>query len=533
MSGGNALKKVLASDKVSEKLKEVFAEYDIAFDIETGYSPQELKKVLGNYDGLIIRSKTKVTSDVLHAVGPRLRVIGRAGIGVDNIDIDAATARGIVVMNTPLSNTITTAEHAIAMILSTARQIPFANQTMHEGRWEKSLIKGVEVTGKTLGLIGCGNIGSIVSDRAKGLKLKVIVYDPFLTKSKAQQLGVALVDWNFLLANADFISIHTPLTDKTKNLINESTILKMKDEVRIVNCARGGIVNEDDLSKHLKNGKIASAALDVFQKEPLSQESSLMGTPNLILTPHLGASTIEAQERVSLEIAHQIGDYLKSGTVVNGYNVVSLSKEDHQKLLPYKKVASQLGSFIAQVRESAYQKITWQYFGEILNLPTEPLLRVGLKNLMKGVVESVNEVNSLYLAKERGIAVEEIKNQNSLKYKNLLSLKVLTEKKEISLTATLFAGVPQIISINEVSIQASLMRHNLYLENRDEPGFIKDLASVLYEEQINIASFHLGRKKKGGKAICLITLDSQPSNDLLEKINQLPLVEASKFIFMD
>ena len=527
------MKRVLAADKVSEKLRDVFDKKGISFEINTEYKPKELKEALENYDGLIIRSKTKITESILNSLGPRLKVIGRAGVGVDNVAVEAATAKGIVVMNTPLSNTVTTAEHAVAMLLSTARQIPYANLTMHEGKWSKSLIKGVEVTGKTLGLIGCGNIGSIVSSRAQGLKFKVIVYDPFLSKNKADQLGVSLVDLDFLLANADFISIHTPLTDKTKNLINESTLLKMKDGVRIVNCARGGIVNEDDLVKHLKKGKVASAALDVFEEEPLPQKNSLVGVPNLILTPHLGAATVEAQERVSLEIAHQISDYLHNGVVVNGYNIVSLSKQEQQKLAPYKKIVSQLGSFVAQIRESAYRKITWEYSGEVSNFPTSSLLNTGLNHLMKGVVESVNEVNALYLAKKRGLFVEEIKDQSSLKYKDLISLRVVTEKKEISLAATLFANVPQIISINGVGIQVNLMKYNLYLENKDEPGFVKDLASVLYEEQINIASFHLGREKKGGKAICLITLDNEPSRILLKKINDLPLVETSKLIFID
>ncbi len=525
------MKRVLATDKVSDNLKAIFSEKNIDFTINTDYSPEELKKVLLDYDGLIIRSKTKVTKEILDALdNNRLKVIGRAGIGVDNIDIPAATEKGIVVMNTPLGNTITTGEHAIAMLLSTARQIPYAHLTTQEGKWEKSKIKGVELTGKTLGLIGCGNIGSIVCNRAQGLKLKVIVYDPFLTKVRAEQLGVEVVDWDFLLSEADFISIHTPLTEKTKNLINQETISKMKDGVRIINCARGGIVNEDDLIANLQNGKVSSAALDVFQEEPLSADSPLRGIPNLILTPHLGASTIEAQERVSFEIAQQICRYLDDGTITNGYNVSSLTAKENERLLPYKKIINQLAHFIAQIRESAYKKITIEYSGEVASLPTESLLREGLQKLMEGVVDEVNVINSVSLAKKRGLIVEEKKNQTSSLYNSLISLKVVTEKKEFSLTATLLGKEPHIIGINGLDIEINLLPNNLYLENKDEPGVIKELATMLYEEKINIASFNLARKEKGGKAICIITLDNKPTEKLLEKIKSLPLVETSQFV---
>ncbi len=527
--------KVIATDKVSDKLKEVFASQGIDFKVNTSWEKENLKEVIAGYDGLIIRSKTKVTKELLEG-NTSLKVIGRAGIGVDNVDISAATEKGIVVMNTPLGNTVTTAEHAISLLVATARQVPYANLTMHQGKWEKSNIKGTEITGKTLGLIGCGNIGSIVANRALGLKLKVIVHDPYLSSEKADSMGVSLVGFDELLGKSDFISIHTPLTDKTKNLINKTTMEKMKPGVRIINCARGGIVNEDDLMEFLENKRVASAALDVFQKEPLPEDSPLKGIPNLILTPHLGGSTEEAQERVSVEVGEQICLYLNEGTIVNGYNVPALNPSSLKKLRPFKKVAYDLGYFLAQIRDHAYKKVSLEYYPEFLgDLPFDPIVRSVLTGLMKQAVDGINEVNALHYAKARGFEVEEIKKQikgdsKSGAKQNSLTINVLTQETSISIKAVIYGAEYRITSINDVDIDVVLQQNNLYLENKDEPGFVKDIATILSDEGINIASFQLGRKEKGGKAVCIITLDGQLDDKLLESIKGIKSVITAKLI---
>ncbi|MEH6755482.1 MAG: phosphoglycerate dehydrogenase, partial [Alphaproteobacteria bacterium] len=384
--------KVLISDKMSDRAREIFAARGLEVDVKPGMSEDELIACIGEYDGLAIRSATKATAKVLEAAD-NLKVIGRAGIGVDNVDIPAATARGIVVMNTPFGNAITTAEHAIAMMMSLARQIPEANTSTQESKWEKSRFMGVEVTGKTLGLVGCGNIGSIVADRALGLKMKVVAFDPFLGEDRAKEIGVEKVELDELLARADFITLHTPMTDQTRGIIDAAAIAKTKPGVRIINCARGGLVVEADLKDALESGHVAGAALDVFETEP-AKDNPLFGLPNLVCTPHLGASTDEAQVNVAIQVAEQMSDYLLDGAVVNALNMASVSAEDAPRLAPYMKLAEQLGSFAGQLTETDLKSVTIEYAGHAAELNTKPLSAAALQGLLSPMLDSVNMVNA-------------------------------------------------------------------------------------------------------------------------------------------
>lgn len=519
--------KVLISDKLSERAKDIFVERGIEVDVKTGLSSDELKAIIGEYDGLAIRSATKVTADVLEAA-KNLKVVGRAGIGVDNVDREAATARGVVVMNTPFGNSITTAEHAIAMMMACARQIPQANASTHAGKWEKSKFMGVELYGKTLGLIGSGNIGSIVADRAQGLKMKVVAFDPFLSPERAKDMNVERVDLDTLFARADFITVHTPLTDSTRGLLNKEAFAKMKDGVRIINCARGGIVNEADLKDALESGKVAGAALDVFEVEP-AKENVLFGRDDVVATPHLGASTEEAQENVALQVAEQMSDYLLTGAVTNALNMPSVSAEDAPKLKPYMVLAEQLGSFAGQVTETGLRAITLEFEGHVAKLNTRPLVQAALAGLLKPFTDTVNMVNAPVIARERSIDVSEVKHDRPGDYQTLIKLTVKTERFERSVSGTLFGGTkPRLVGIKGISIEAELTEHMLYVTNEDKPGFIGALGTVLGASSVNIATFHLGRAEEGGDAIALIQLDQAVDQKLLDKINALPHVKQAK-----
>ncbi|MGB1539659.1 MAG: phosphoglycerate dehydrogenase, partial [Rickettsiales bacterium] len=372
--------KVLISDKLSPRAVEIFKEAGVEVDVKVGMTPDELMACIGEYDGLAIRSATKVTADILKKAG-KLKVVGRAGIGVDNVDIPAATANGVVVMNTPFGNSVTTAEHAIAMMFSTARKIPQANESTHAGKWEKSKFMGVELTGKVLGLIGAGNIGSIVADRAQGLKMKVIAYDPFLSEEKASSMNVEKVELDELFKRAEFITLHTPLNEATRGIIGAEAFKKMRKGVRIVNCARGGLIDEPALKKAIEDGIVAGAALDVFEEEP-AKENVLFGTEEVVCTPHLGASTTEAQENVALQVAEQMSDYLMNGTVTNALNIPSVSAEDAARLGPYIDLASQLGSLAGQLAESGLKRVKIEYEGAVAKLNTKPITAVALQGLL-------------------------------------------------------------------------------------------------------------------------------------------------------
>jgi len=519
--------KVLISDKMSPRATEIFKARGVEVDVKTGMSPDELKAVIADYDGLAIRSSTKVKADILDAAAS-LKVIGRAGIGVDNIDLPTATAKGIVVMNTPFGNSITTAEHAVALMFALARELPEADRSTQAGKWEKSRFMGVELTGKTLGIIGCGNIGAIVAERALGLKMKVIAFDPFLGPERARELGVEKVELDNLLRRADFITLHTPLTDATRHIIDAAAIAKMKPGVRIINCARGGLVVEADLKAALASGHVAGAALDVFEDEP-AKENFLFGVDNFIATPHLGASTEEAQENVAVQVAEQIADFLLEGAVVNAINMPSLSADEATKLAPYMKLANLLGSFAGQLTESGLLKVAIEFQGEAANLNNTPMTATLLEGLLSPVLETVNMVNAPVIARERDIEVTEIKHAKAVDYQTRIKLTVTTEKRVRSVCGTLFGGdKPRIIDIEGIELEAELSPHMLFSRNDDLPGLIGALGTALGEAGLNVATFNLGRDKPGGLAIALIAVDQTISEDVVKSIAALPHITQAK-----
>lgn len=519
--------KVLISDKMSERAKEIFDARGIEVDVKTGMSEDQLIACIGEYDGLAVRSATKATQKVLEAA-ENMKVIGRAGIGVDNIDVAAATARGIVVMNTPFGNAITTAEHAIAMMMSLARQIPEANASTQQSKWEKSRFMGVELTGKTLGIVGCGNIGAIVADRALGLKMKVVAFDPFLGEDRAREIGVDKVDLDELLRRADFISLHTPLTDQTRGIIDAAAIAKTKPGVRIINCARGGLVVEADLKAALESGHVAGAALDVFETEP-AKDNPLFGMENLVCTPHLGASTDEAQVNVAIQVAEQMADYLLDGAVVNALNMASVTAEEAPRLAPYMKLAEQLGSFAGQLTESDLKSVTIEFEGHAAELNTKPLTAAILQGLLAPVLDSVNMVNAPVMASERGIEVSEVRTERDGDYQTLVRLTVVTDKLTRSVAGTLFGGDrPRLVDVKGVPMEAELRKHMIYVTNEDKPGLIGRLGTVLGDAGLNIATFQLGRTEAGGDAIALVEVDHAVPDEVLAAVAALPNVVQAK-----
>jgi len=515
--------KVLISDKLSPAAVQIFKDRGIEVDIKTGLERDELIKIIGDYDGLAIRSNTKVSPPVLEAA-KKLKVIGRAGIGVDNVDLPAATAKGVIVMNTPFGNSITTAEHAIAMMFALARDIPQANTSTHAGKWEKSKFMGVEVTAKTLGIIGCGNIGSIVADRALGLRMKVVAFDPFLTPERAADIGVEKVELEDLLKRADFITLHTPLTDKTRNILNKDSLALTKKGVRIINCARGGLIVEADLKAAIESGQVAGAALDVFEEEP-AKTNILFGMEQIISTPHLGASTNEAQENVALQVAEQMSDYLLNGAITNAVNVPSISAEEAPKLTPYAELAQLLGSFAGQLTEEGITSLTMEYAGDVAEMNTRVLTNAALTGLLKPQLEDVNMVSAPVIAKERNIKVSELKREQTGAYETYVRLVIKTPNMERSVAGTIFSnGRPRLIQIKGVDMEASLGKHMLYVTNMDKPGFIGALGSILGKASINIANFNLGRQAAGGDAICLVEVDAPVPSSVLAEIQALPHV---------
>ncbi|WP_423142973.1 phosphoglycerate dehydrogenase [Parablastomonas sp. CN1-191] len=519
--------RVLISDKMDPNAAKIFEERGCDVDVITGETPEQLIARIGDYDGLAIRSSTKVTPAILDAA-TNLKVIGRAGIGVDNVDIPAASAKGVVVMNTPFGNSITTAEHAIAMIFALARQIPEANAQTQAGKWPKNDFMGVEVTGKTLGLIGAGNIGSIVAARALGLKMKVVAYDPFLTPERAIEMGVEKADLETLLARADFITLHTPLTDQTRNILSAENLAKTKPGVRIVNCARGGLIDEAALKAGLDSGHIAGAALDVFQTEP-AKDSPLFGTPNFICTPHLGASTTEAQVNVALQVAEQMADYLVSGGVTNALNMPSLSAEEAPKLRPYMKLAEQLGSLVGQLAHDNLTRIAVEVEGAAAQLNPKPITGAVLAGFMRRYSDTVNMVNAPFLAKERGLDVREIRHDRDGAYNTLVRVTVGTSAGDRSVAGTLFgADQSRLVEIFGVAIEAELTGYMLYIVNEDAPGFIGRIGTLLGEAGINIGTFHLGRRDAGGEAVLLLSVDSPVPEDVLKAACALPGVKIVK-----
>jgi len=521
--------KVLISDALSTAAVQIFKDrgVDVEFQPNLGKDKDKLATAINGFDGLAIRSATKVTAKILEQA-QTLKVIGRAGIGVDNVDIPAATAKGVIVMNTPFGNSITTAEHAITLMLALARQIPQADASTQAGKWEKNRFMGVEITGKTLGVVGCGNIGSIVAERAHGLKMKVIAYDPYLSPERALDLGVEKVEVDELLRRADFITLHTPLTEKTKNILNAATLAKTKKGVRIINCARGGLVDEAALRAALDSGHVAGAAFDVFTVEPAT-DNPLFGHPNVVCTPHLGASTTEAQENVALQIAEQMADYLLRGAISNAVNFPSITAEEAPKLKPFIELAGKLGSFAGQLTESGINKVHLTYEGGVAPMKTRALTSAALAGLLRPMLQEINVVSAPIVARERGIVVEETTRDHAGDFDSLITVTVTTERQERAVSGTVFAdGKPRIVNIKGIRMDAEFGPSMIYVTNEDKPGFIGHFASLLGDAGINIATFHVGRDAPGGNAIALVEVDGSVPVEVLAKVRELPHVKQAK-----
>ena len=519
--------KVLIADKLSPSAVDAFRAAGVEVTVETGLTEDALIARIADYDGLVVRSATQVTAAVL-AAGARLKVVGRAGIGIDNVDLPAATAKGIVVMNTPYGNSITTAEHTIALILALARALPAADRSTRAGKWEKARFMGVEVAGKTLGLVGCGNVGSIVANRAQGLHMKVLIYDPYVSSERAAELAVEKVELDVLLARADFLSLHVPLTDQTRTMIDAAAMAKMRPGARIINCARGGLVVESDLAAAIESGQVAGAALDVFSEEPMTA-SPLFAMEQVIVTPHLGAATAEAQEKVARQVAEQMSDFLTVGAVANALNMPSVSAEEAPKLRPYMKLAEQLGSFAGQLTETGLRTVSIEYEGHVAGLNTRALSAIVLRGLLAPQMDTVNMVNAPHVARERKIAVSETKHERRGDYQTLISLTVTTERRSRSVAGTLFGeSRPRVVRIKGIDIEAELGPHMLYITNKDVPGIIGNLGMILAAAEVNIATFHLGRAERGGDAIALIEVDEALSDSVLAEVRAIEGISQAK-----
>jgi D-3-phosphoglycerate dehydrogenase / 2-oxoglutarate reductase len=524
--------KVLIADKLSPAAVAIFKERGVDADVKTGLSKEDLLKIVDQYDGIAIRSATKLTADVLKAA-KNLKVVGRAGIGVDNVDIPAATAAGVIVMNTPFGNSITTAEHAISLMLALARELPAANASTQAGKWEKNRFMGVEITGKVLGLIGAGNIGSIVADRAKGLKMRVIAFDPYLSQERANDLGIEKVELDALLARADFITLHVPMTPETKNILSADAIAKTKKGVRIINCARGGLIDEHALKAAIDNGHVAGAALDVFEIEP-AKENILFGNEKIVATPHLGASTTEAQENVALQVAEQISDYLLTGAITNALNMPSISASEAQKVRPWLSLAEKLGSFAGQLTGASLTGVEIIFEGTPSMLNTRALTQAALTGLLKPMLAEVNMVNAPVIAKERGVKVSETRRDAQGIYEGYIKLVVnmtdaLGAASTRRLAGTVFSdGRPRLIQIKDINLDAEFAPHMFYIVNEDKPGFIGKLGTMLGDAKVNIANFTLGRSAPGQDAIALIEVDGAVPAAVAEAVAKLPQVKHAK-----
>ena len=515
--------KVLIADKMSPSAMEVFKNRGVDVDVITGLSKDELIKIIPDYDGMAVRSSTRPDAEIITAA-TNLKVIGRAGIGVDNIDIKAATDRGVVVMNTPFGNAITTAEHAIAMLFAAARQIPSASTRTQNGEWPKSDFKGTELFNKTLGLIGCGNIGSLVAERALGLKMKVIAFDPYLTEERAVKLGVEKVELETLFQRADAITLHTPLVESTKNIVSRKHLGMTKKGVIIVNCARGGLVDEEALKDALEAGHVRAAALDVFAVEP-AKDNPLFGTPNFIATPHLGASTLEAQENVAVQVAEQMADYLLTGAVSNALNTPSITAEEAPRLKPWVDLADKLGSLTGQLLRGPAKGLEITYKGSVTKLNTSPMSTAALAGLLKAAMPEVNMVSAPVLAKERGINLTESYVDEAERAESLIRLTVQTEERKFAIVGTIYRGEPRIVRIFGVPMDAAFSDNMLYVRNEDRPGFVGKLGNLLGEANINIATFSMGRVEQGGDAVCLVSIDEAPSAAFCKEIEAIAHVK--------
>jgi D-3-phosphoglycerate dehydrogenase len=525
--------KVLVSDSISQKGINILQKAGLEVDVKTNLKPEELKAIIGEYEALIIRSATKVTVDIIE-VANKLKVIGRAGTGIDNVDKIAATKKGIVVMNTPGGNTITTAEHTIALLLSLARKIPQATYSMKAGKWEKKKFMGIEIYNKTLGIIGLGRIGSEVAKRAQCLGMNVLAYDPFLSDERAEELGITKTNLDRIFSEADFITLHTPLTTETKYLINKDTIAKMKNGVYIINCARGGIVNEKDLYEAIQSGKVAGAALDVFEKEPPDENNPLIADERVICTPHLGGSTVEAQENVAVAIAEQIVDYLINGTIRNAINFPSIPFEQLPLIRPYLVLLERMGSFASQIFSTSINQIHIEYLGEITSLNTQVLTTAALKGILDPILgEPVNFVNASFIAKERGIGVKEIKGKEAGDYQSLVRIILLSKDHKTVVAGTLLSKRDiRIVQIDDIFMEIIPEGNMIFMKNHDRPGVIGNIGTLLGKNNINIGHMHIGRKEIGGIAVSVINVDASLTDEIIKQIKKLPNILEVKPVYI-
>lgn len=524
--------KILISDKLAQEGIDILKAADgFKVDCKYGLPPEELKKIIKDYDALIIRSGTQVTADILEAA-VKLKVIGRAGVGLDNVDLKAATKRGVVAMNTPLGNTTSTAEHTVSMILSTARRIPQACASLKSGKWERSKFDGVELYGKTLGVIGLGRIGSTVARIAKSFGMKIIAFDPYLSAEIAVKMGVEMREFNDLLKEADFITIHIPKSSDTKYLIGEKEIALMKPAVRIVNCARGGIIDENALAKALKDGKIAGCALDVFEQEPPPADLALLKLDNCIVTPHLGASTSEAQINVAIEIAEAVRNALLGRGIVNAANFPSVGAEEYKVLEPYIDLAERMGKLAGQLIKGGIKEIRVTYSGAMTKQKVAPVTMSVVYGLLSPILgETVNMINAIDLARERGINVQEIQSSSEGEFVNLVNLEIVTSQETFTVWGTLSGNYqPRIVKVNNVYVEAVPQGYMLFINNNDKPGIVGAVGTLLAEAQINIAGITLGRESQGGLAVSVVNVDREVPESTLKKIRETKNILFAKLI---
>jgi D-3-phosphoglycerate dehydrogenase len=526
--------KVIVADKISERGVQLLKEQPGWNVVLT--TKDNLDAEMAGADALIVRSSTKVTAELLE-LAPKLRAVGRAGVGVDNIDLEAATKRGVLVMSTPGGNAVSVAEHTFALLLALARQVPRLDKAIHEGRWEKSTAAGTEVRGKTLGLIGLGRIGSEVAVRAEAFDMRVLAYDPFISEAAAREVSVELVPLDILLAESDFISLHTALSPATQNLINSSTIAKMKKGARVINAARGELIDEAALADALKSGQLAGAAVDVFAEEP-PKNSPLIGLPNLIATPHVAGSTAEAQEEVGTQVAVQIKDYLADGIIRNAVNLPALSADQYRRVRPYLELAERLGSLVSQAAETRPARIRIRYAGEVAEVGTHLLRSAVLAGVLNAVLdEKVNIVNAPAMAAARGLTVEEQTRRREHGFPNTLEVSALPEKSGTAKGFTaegtvLHDGSPRVLQIEGIPLEAQLEGTILYLRNRDEPGVIGQVGTTLGKHGVNIATFALGRRDatRGAEAVSLVRVDGEVSDAILGPIRDIAAITEAKLL---
>ncbi len=524
--------KILVSDPLSEEgltiLKDV---KDFQVDVKTDLKPDALKEIIKDYDALLVRSATKVTRDILSAAA-KLKVVGRAGVGLDNVDLDAATQKGVIVMNTPAGNTISTAEHTVSMLLSLSRNIPQASASVKAGEWKRSKFMGVELYGKVLGIVGLGRIGGEVAKRARVFGMKVLAYDPFLSLEVARTIGVEVVELKEVFKQADYVTVHTPLSAETRHLVSDEAFGLMKKGVRIINCARGGIIDEQALLRALKDGKVAGAALDVFEEEPVNPNNELLKLPQVIATPHLGASTEEAQVNVAIEVAEVVRDALLGRGIRNAANYPCLEAEACKRLDPYIRLAERMGAFAVQLIEGRLLELNITYSGEVTQNNVAPLTLALVKGALTPILqETVNFINAVTLAKERGITINEVKSSTEDEFVTLLQVEVKTDRGTRKVCGTISSNKqPRIVKIDGYYVELSPAGDMIFLTNLDKPGLIGNLGTLLAANKINIATVTFGRDKQGGTAISVFNVDSAVSSEVLDKIRKLENVLTVKVI---